>query len=162
MALVVTWVLQLTPRAFGFVRSRWCCEVLALLLWRQCQLDVSRETIRRYLHRSGIVWRRPRPVLERRDPRRAEILAALRHLLLHLPDDETAVFEDEVDVQLNPKIGCMWMRRGQQAKVVTPGDNAKCYLAGSLHWRTGKLLTTEGAKRDGALFVKHLHELRRK
>src|SRR5262249_56595505 len=33
-AVVVTWVLQATPRAFGLLRSRWCCEALALLLWR--------------------------------------------------------------------------------------------------------------------------------
>ncbi len=83
-------------------------------------------------------------------------------MLLTLPDDETVVFQDEVDVNLNPKIGCMWMAKGKQAEVATPGDNAKCYLAGSLHWRTGALFTTRGAKRDGALFVAHLHELRRK
>jgi putative transposase len=162
VAVVVTWVLQATPRAFGFLRSRWCCEVLALLLWRQYRLDVSRETVRRALHRAGLVWRRPRPVLRRPDPRRADILAELRHLLRHLPDDETAVFEDEVDLHLNPKIGCMWMRKGRQAAVVTPGDNEKRYLAGSLHWRTGTLITTTGAKRDGALFVAHLHDLRRR
>jgi transposase len=101
-------------------------------------------------------------VLDRPDPRRQEILRDLRQLLRHLPDDETAVFEDEVDINLNPKIGCMWMPRGRQARVVTPGDNAKRYLAGSLHWRTGKLLTTTGDKRDGALFVRHLHDLRRR
>src|SRR5262249_8698786 len=33
-AVLVHWVLQLTPRAFGFVRSRWCCAVLALALWQ--------------------------------------------------------------------------------------------------------------------------------
>lgn len=162
LAVVVTWVLQATPRAFGFLRSRWCCEVLALLLWQQYRLDLSRETVRRALHRAGIVWRRPRPVLRRQDPDRAATLAKLRGLLLDLPDDETAVFEDEVDLNLNPKIGCMWMRRGQQAQVVTPGDNAKGYLAGSLHWRTGALITTTGPKRDGALFVAHLHALRRR
>ena len=99
---------------------------------------------------------------ERRDPNYEAILADLRSLLLHLPEDETVVFQDEVDLNLNPKIGCMWMRRCQQAEVVTPGDNKKCYLAGSLHWRTGTLLTTKGPKRDGALFVRHLHELRRR
>src|SRR5262249_5906842 len=159
IAVVVTWVLQATPRAFGFVRSRWCCDVLALLLWRQYHLDVSRETVRQGLHRARIVWRRPRPGLRRPDPRRAGNPGALRQLLLHLPDDETAVFEDEVDINLNPKIGCRWMSRGQQAEVVTPGDNEKNYLAGSLHWRTGALITTRGAKRDGALFVAHLHAL---
>ncbi len=162
LALVVGWVTEQTPRAFGFLRSRWCCEVVALLLWRRHRLDVSRETIRRHLHQADIVWRRPRPVVRRADPDREQVLAGLRRLLRDLPDDETAVFEDEVDVNLNPKIGCMWMRRGQQAAVVTPGDNAKRYLAGSLHWRTGTLLTTAGDKRNGALFVAHLHELRRR
>jgi putative transposase len=162
VALVVCWVTEQTPRVFGFVRSRWCCEVLALLLWRHYGLAVSRETIRRHLHQADIVWRRPRPVLRRQDPDRQQRLADLRQLLLELPDDETAVFEDEVDVNLNPKIGCQWMRRGQQAAVVTPGDNEKRYLAGSLHWRTGVLFTTTGPKRDGKLFVAHLHELRRR
>jgi putative transposase len=157
-AVVVTWVTTQTPRAFGYLRSRWCCATAALLLWREYQVDVSRETVRRWLHQHDVVWRRPRPVLQRRDPQRQEILTRLRQLLRELPDDETAVLEDEVDVALNPKIGCRWMRRGQQAAVVTPGDNAKGYLAGSLHWRTGLLITTRGPKRDGALFVRHLEE----
>ena len=160
--VVVGWVTGQTPRAFGFLRSRWCCEVLALLLGRQHGIEVSRETIRRHLRQADIVWRRPRPVLKRQDPDREQILAGLRRLLRELPDDETAVFEDEVDINLNPKTGCMWMRRGQQAEVVTPGDNAKRYLAGSLHWRTGALLTTAGDRRDGKLFVAHLHDLRRR
>lgn len=159
---VLTWVTFETPRAFGFLRSRWCCEVLVLLLAQWFTLDVSRETIRRHLHAAGMVWRRPRPVLRRQDPDRESILTRLRALLQHLPEDETAVFQDEADLQLNPKIGSMWMPHGVQAEVVTPGDNEKRYLAGSLHWRTGRLITTLGQKRDGKLFVAHLHELRRR
>jgi putative transposase len=163
LAVIVGWVTEQTPRAFGLLRSRWCCEVVVLLLWRLHRLDVSRETVRRHLHQAGLVWRRPRPVLRREDPDRARILAELRDLLRDLPDDETAVFEDEVDVNLNPKIGCMWMRRGQQAEVVTPGDNAKRYLAGSLHWRTGALLAPlTGPSRNGKLVAAHLEELCRR
>jgi putative transposase len=158
-ALVVAWLKGFTPRAFGFLRSRWCCETLALLLWQLHRVDVSRETVRRWLHREDLVWRRPRPVLRREDPQRQARLDKIRALLRHLPDDETAVFEDEVDLELNPAIGCMWMGRGQQAEVVTPGDNDKCYLAGSLHWRTGLLITTVGPKRDAGLFVRHLEDL---
>lgn len=161
-ALAVEWVTQKLPRDFGFLRSRWCCEVVALLLWRLYQVEVSRETVRRWLHREQIVWRRPRPVLRKQDPDRAAILTRLRKLLLELPEDETVVFQDEVDVNLNPKIGCMWMRQGVQAEVVTPGNNEKTYLAGSLHWRTGKLFVTPGERRDGELFVRHLHDLRRR
>jgi hypothetical protein len=118
------------------------------------------ETVRRWLHRADLVWRRPRPVVHRPDPRRQAKLRALRGLLSGLPADQTAVFQDEVDVNLNPKIGSMWMRRGQQAELETPGDNAKRYLAGSMNWRTGTVLTTEGTKRDGKLFVRHLEDLR--
>jgi putative transposase len=161
-ALVVAWVLRLTPRAFGLCRSRWCCQTLALLLWRQHGLGVSRETVRRWLHQADIVWRRPRPVMGRADPERGAILQRLRALLRDLPDDETAVFEDEVDLSLNPEVGCTWMARGQQAVLPTPGDNDKCYLAGSLHWRTGALFQTVGPRRDGVLFARHLDELRRR
>ena len=159
--LVVDWVTRHTPRAFGFFRSRWCCALLALVLRRDYAVDVGRETIRRWLHQEDLVWRRPRPVLGRTDPDKEAILQELRALLRDLPDDETVVFQDEVDLNLNPDIGNMWMYRGAQAKITTPGDNAKCYLAGSLHWRTGVLFTTEGPHRDAALFVKHLHQLRR-
>jgi putative transposase len=161
-SVVVHWVSQWTPRAFGLWRSRWCCAAVVFLLWQHYRVAVSPETIRRQLHQAGLVWRRPRPVLDRRDPDFAEKMQGLRQLLQNLPADETVVFEDEVDVNLNPKIGSMWMFRGRQAEVVTPGDNVKCYLAGSLHWRTGHLLTTYGPHRDGKLFVQHLHDLRRR
>src|SRR5262245_61678400 len=161
-ALVVDWVGRLTPRAFGWLRSRWCCAVLALTLWQEHQVAVSRETVRRWLHRAAFVWRRPRPVLRPKDPLREAKLQALRQLLAGLPQDEVAVFEDEVDINTNPKLGSMWMRRGQQAEVETPGTNQKRYLAGSVNWRTGALIITEGPKRDGELFVRHLDELRRR
>jgi len=160
--VLLEWVLTCTPRAFGFLRSRWCCAVLVLVLWQEYRVKVSRETVRRWLHRADLVWRRPRPTLRRQDPDQQAKLEQLRTLLRDLPADETAVWQDEVDLNLNPKIGSMWMRRGQQAEVPTPGDNVKRYLAGSLHWRTGTLIGTEGPARNSELFVRHLDELRRR
>jgi putative transposase len=73
------------------------------------------------------------------------------------------MFQGEVDVHLNPKIGSCWMLRGQQAKVVTPGNNVKRHLAGSLVWRTGALLVSPpGSQRNARLFVAHLDDLRRR
>jgi len=160
--VAVRWVMERSPRDFGFLRSRWTCAVVAWLLLTSFQLAVSRETVRRWLHQADLVWRRPRPVLRRQDPDRQSKLRTLRRLLKGLPADEVAVFEDEGDLNTNPKIGSMWMRKGQQAAVETPGDNQKRYLAGSMNWRTGTLWLTEGAKRDGALFVRHLDDLRRR
>src|SRR5207253_8811811 len=59
IALVVTGVLQGTPRVFGLVRSRWCCQTLAWLLWQEHRVAVSRETIRRWLHPGALVGPRP-------------------------------------------------------------------------------------------------------
>jgi transposase len=160
--LVVTWVRTLTPRDFGYCRSRWSCATLAVVLCDVRHVTVSAETVRRWLARHAIVWRRPRPVLGPRDPRRASKLRKIRELLRDLPADEAAVFQDEVDLNLNPEIGCMWMERGRQAEVVTPGNNVKRYLAGSLSWRSGEMVVTEGARRDAALFVRHLDDLRRR
>ncbi len=159
--LLVTRVKTLTPRDFGYCRSRWSCATLAVVLRDTRRVRVSDDTVRRMLLGQGMVWRRPRPVLGPRDARRAYRLRQIRELLRDLPPDEAAVFQDEVDLNLNPEIGCMWMPRGEQAQVVTPGTNVKRYLAGSMSWRTGELVETLGPRRDAALFVAHLDDLRR-
>jgi transposase len=163
-ALVVRWVLTCSPADFRFARSRWSCEAAAVVLRVDYRVKVGRETVRLWLRSAGLVWRRPRPTIRPKDPDREAKLRALRALLHGLPADETAVFMDEVDVNLNPKVGCTWMRRGEQAVVETPGTNEKRYLAGSIHWRTGRVILTEGLPKEGrsaALFCRHLDDLRR-
>jgi len=77
-----------------------------------------------------------------------------------LPRRHVAVYEDEVDIHLNPKIGLDWMVRGQQKEVVTPGANEKRYLAGALDVRTGLLTWVEGERKASALFIALLGQLR--
>ncbi len=43
------------------------------------------------------------------------------------------------------KIGADWQLRGQQKRVVTPGQQ-KCYLAGALHSGTGKVSYVSNSK----------------
>jgi putative transposase len=163
-AVVVRWVLTLSPTQFQFARSRWSCEAAAVVLREDYRVTVGRETVRLWLREAELVWRRPRPTIRPKDPDREKKLRVLRALLKGLSGDETAVFMDEVDVNLNPKVGCQWMKRGEQAAVETPGNNEKRYLAGSIHWRTGRVILTEGKKKEGrgaALFCRHLDDLRR-
>jgi transposase len=160
---IVRWLTQQTPRDFGYFRTRWSCAALAETLAWETGERVSGETVRRALHRVGWVWRRPRPVVGLTDPDYAIKLRRIHELLANLSADETAVFQDEVDVHLNPKIGSCWMRRGQQAKVVTPGNNEKRHVAGSLHWRTGRLLASQPTtRRNSELFLQHLDDLRQR
>jgi transposase len=163
--LVVRWVTTLAPADFGFVRGRWTCEAVAVVLREDYRVGVSRGTVRRHSHPAGLVWRRPRPVLGPKGPAHAYKLGRIRRLLRELPPDEVAVSQDEVDINTNPKVGAMWMRRGRQAEVPTPGNNVKRYLAGSPSWRSEELVLTEGHPGQGRntdLFLAHLGELRRR
>lgn len=69
-------------------------------------------------------------------------------------------YEDEVDIHLNPKIGADWKIRGQQNRVVTPGQNEKYYLVGSLHSGTGNVSYVGGNSKSSALFISLLKRLK--
>ena len=142
-----------------------CCEAIALVMLCEHEVEVRGETVRRRLHEGGLVYRRPRPTLGPTDEEREAKLDKLRELIAGLPSDETAVFQDEFDINTSPRNGSMWMVKGRQAKVETPGDNEKRYLSGSIHWRTGQVFLTEGRPRQGrdtALFLARLDDLRRR
>jgi DDE superfamily endonuclease len=71
------------------------------------------------------------------------------------------VYEDEVDIHLNPKIGLDWMVQSQQKEVDTPGKNEKRYLAGALDVRTRVVIWVEGERKTSYLFLDLLDKLRR-
>ena len=133
--VVVEWVTKQAPRDFGFLRSRWCCEAVALLMLRAPPRR-GQPRDRPPLAASRATWSTagPGPIVGPKDPERQAKLDALRALLAGLPADETAVFQDEVDINTNPKIGSMWMVRGSRPTVETPGNNEKRYISGSIHW----------------------------
>jgi len=163
VAMVIRWVTLRSPTDFGFVRSRWTCGTIAVLLQERWQERVGRETIRRWLHQEDLVWRRPRPVLGPKDPARAAKLRKLRTLLAELPAAEVAVFQDEVQLDLNPKVGSAWMLKGCQAEVITPGDNVRRHLAVSVLAGTGNLVVSDPTRRrNSAQFVAHLADLCRR
>jgi transposase len=128
-AVVAEWVLKYTPQDFGFLRTRWCCGGLVLVLLETYELQVSQETVRRWLHQERIVWRRPRPVVGPRDPQREEKLHLPHQLLASLPANEIAVFQDEVDISIPiPRLaqcGCVWATKPQSCPR-EPTRNATC------------------------------------
>jgi putative transposase len=163
LIIVLRWLLSHTPPDFEFFRQRWSCEMLSILLRQEHGIRLSPETVRRGLKRMDFVWRRPRPVIGLKDPDYAAKVRAIRQLLAQLPSSETAVFQDEVDIHLHPKIGSPWMVRGEQAEVITPGDHMKRHLAGSLVYRTGSLLVSSPTtRRNARMFLAHLDDLRRR
>jgi transposase len=149
------------PQNHGHRRPTWTRELLLLTLIKLGFTKVHVATLSRALALIRARRGRPRPTVacpwsKRRKARRLE---KIRELIAGLPSDEAAVYEDEVDIHLNPKIGYDWMGYAQQKEVKTPGKNVKRYLAGALDVRTGELHWVEGQKKDSWLFVELLGKL---
>lgn len=145
-------LLKATPRTYGWCRTRWSCATLALTLQAKRGVAISAETMRRWLHEIGWVWKRAKLVAKDDDPHRVERLARIRSVFEHLKRCEAMVFADELDIHLLPKVGCAWMPQGTQLAVMTPGQNQKHYLAGALDLATGTLLHCLGTRKTNVLF----------
>jgi transposase len=150
----VAEVLRRTPQDFGWMRPTWTRELICLQMKRDGWPVVSVWTMGRTLARIGARLGLPKPVVLCPWPRDARLarLAEIRQLEQRASAREPVLYSDEVDVNLNPKIGRDWMLRGEQRRVVTPGKNQKFYLAGALDIRSGKLHTTGAARKDAPLF----------
>lgn len=154
-------LVQLSTQALGYQRSRWSTELMALELKRSWQLSLHASTKRCWLPRLGIVWRRPAPTLHIRDPHKEAKMTVINEALARCSIDYPVFYEDEVDIQLNPKLGADWMLRANQKKVVTPGQNRKHYIAGALHAGTGNVTYVASDSKDTDLFLSLIKTLKR-
>jgi transposase len=124
------------PWTFGYPESGWTVGGLLRHLRQRFRLLVSRSTLRRALPRAGFVWGRPKLILpQRRDPTADAKVAHLTSVLA----DPTAIIlaEDECEMMLLPVVRATWHRRGEQPQVLTPGQNRKRPIFGTVNLRTG-------------------------
>jgi transposase len=151
------------PQEFGWRRPTWTREMLVETLRKRTGVAMHVTTMSRALKMIRARRGRPRPVVGCPWSKRAKNkrLSSIRAMLRSLPRRHVAVYVDEVDIHLNPKIGLDWMVRGQQKEVVTPGKNVKRYLAGAMNAVTGELVWVEGMQKRSLLFIDLLGRLLR-
>ncbi|HGE1779645.1 TPA: IS630 family transposase [Salmonella enterica subsp. enterica serovar Typhimurium] len=154
-------LVQRSPKDFGWLRSRWSTELLALVINRLFDVTLHRSTLHRYLRQADMVWRRAAPTLKIKDPHYEEKRLVIDHALAQEQTAHPVFYQDEVDIDLNPKIGADWMPKGQQKRIATPGQNQKHYLAGALHSGTGRVHYVSGSSKSSDLFISLLETLRR-
>ena len=147
-----------SPRCFGYLAACW---TVALLVWHLTQRfkgSVSPSTLRRALDQADFVWGRPKLVLAKRpDPDGPAKLARLETVLAE--PEATLIAADECEMQLLPLVRAMWHRRGQQPKVVTPGQNRKRPIFGGVNLRTGLWHYHLTSRKRGIEFIAFLAEL---
>ena len=158
---VLDEVVRSSPLDHGWRRPTWTRELLVKTMVRKTGVRIHVGTMSRAL---GLIQARrgkPRPRVECpwHPAAKTRRLNKIAHLVASLPRHEVAVYEDEVDIHLNPKIGLDWMGLGQQKDVMTPGQNEKRYLAGALDVRTRQLHWVEAEKKDAWLFMDLLKRL---
>ena len=119
------------PASVGRASGVWTALTLKLYLFVREGVALSGTSVRRLLLALRFRWRRPtlaRPADLEAGPKLWRLAAAL----LSAPVDAVVLALDECDVHLLPALRALWMRRGQQAEVMTPGLNRKRGIFGAL------------------------------
>jgi transposase len=128
------------PRQIGKPFSVWTCLDLAKELAERKLAEVCTETVRRHLRK--LEYRVIRPVLSINSPDPDYEIKA-QHLMQCQEQARKGamilLYEDEVDLNLLPGVIRCWTKRGQQRKVLTPGQNQKRYGFGAVNFISGQL-----------------------
>jgi transposase len=125
------------PARHGYLFGYWTIVTLVGHLAQRCGLCLSRATVRRTLLALEFRWCRPRHELPS-DPAAASIMWQLCERLLQLPSEAVVLALDECDVHLLPVLRAMWMPKGRQMRIPTPGTNRKRTVFGALDLVTGQ------------------------
>lgn len=151
-----------SPQDHGWHRPTWTRELLAKTLLKETGVSLSVTTIQRMLVTLRARWGMPRPIVACpwKKGRRLRRMRRIRALLGNLPSGEIAFYQDEADVDLNPKLGRDWMLFNTQKLVLTPGKNQKRYLAGALSSDGRELHVVSGRTKNSKLFLDLLAKLR--
>jgi transposase len=160
-ARTVAWILESTPREFFHRRPTWTRRLLVETAAAYTGVTVSVTTMGRLLNRLGVRRGRPKPTAPCpwSESARKQRVAAIHALVDALPPDQAAVWEDEADVDLNPRIGFDYMLPGTQREVPTPGRNVKRYFAAAMDAKTERLVWARGERKNSRLFIGLLKKL---
>jgi transposase len=149
-----------TPQDYGWQRTTWTLELLALQLLEDTGVRLSESHLGCVLRQEKCRRGRPRPALRIPVRGRRKVLENIKHLVNNASQEEEVLYLDEADIDLNPRIGLTYIKRGQQPLILTPGKNVKYYIAGALNARTGRVLYSHGPRKNSELFVHALDILR--
>ncbi len=148
--------LDKSPKDFGWQRSSWTLELFSLQLREDLGVQISPAYLSQILRQEKCRRGRPRPALRIPVKGRREILDNIEKLVAQASSEHEVLYFDEADVDLNPRIGLTYIKRGEQPLVLTPGKKVKYYIGGALNSRTGTVLYAHGPRKNSDLFIDSL------
>jgi putative transposase len=150
-----------SPQDFGWQRTTWTLELLSVQLTLDAGVRLSASHVRNVLLANQVRRGRPRVGLRIPVRGRRRILNEIDRLVESANAEDEVFYVDEADIDLNPRIGPTYMRRGKQLVVLTPGKNVKRYVAGALNARSGKVVHAVAERKNSELFLALVDALRR-
>lgn len=147
------------PKVLGWQRSTWTLELLARQLYEDTGVQLSPSHLRTVLRQEKCRRGRPRPALRIPVRGRRKTLDNIERLVEQACSEHEVFYLDEADIDLNPRIGLTYIKRGEQPLVLTPGKNVKYYIGGALNARTGTVLYAHGPRKNSDLFIDSLYVL---
>ncbi|MEW5562632.1 IS630 family transposase [Enterobacter asburiae] len=106
-----------SPGDFGYQRSRWSTELLAIKINEITGCALHAGTVRRWLPSAGLVWRRAAPTLCIRDPNKDEKMAAIHKALGECSAEHPVFYEDEVDIHKSRETQ-RWLKKNPKFRVI--------------------------------------------
>ena len=149
-----------SPPCSGQVQTCWSVALLTAFLAQRFRLVLSYASVRRYLHRMGWRWARPRlaparkpdECAEAKQTALAQATEQARHGLAHL------LYLDESDLHLLPLIRSMWMK-GPRRRIPTPGTNRRRAFFGALDAKSGQWFFADHERKLAVHLVAFLQRL---
>ena len=155
-------IVRHSPRDFGWARSTWTVELVALEVRKRFGVRPRRRLMGRLLRKAGCRRILPKLTIRKAPSDRRARIGRLADTLLAVPDDEVILYADEMDLHLKPKVGADWNAPGQRKSLPTPGQNRKRFLAGAWEPETRELIVVDGKSKASDLFIdlcEHLVEV---
>lgn len=146
---------------WGHRRPTWTLRLLITSMTELTGITISPTTMSRLLKRLRVRSKvvkalTPCPWSEKARKRRVE---QVHRMISRQRPDEAAVWEDETDIDLNPRIGRDWMPPGVRRTVMTPGKNVKHQFAAAMDAKTRRVIWADGPKKNSGLFIALLVKL---
>jgi transposase len=128
------------PSCFGYVSAIWTIAALSRHLAARCRLHLSTWKVRQLLRALRYRFTRPKHAPRRVDPEREQVHQELgRRIGEARRAGARVLVEDETDIRLFPVLRRMWLRIGEQLRLIAPQQNEKRTIFGTIEIETGEV-----------------------
>jgi transposase len=147
------------PYTFGYVFAIWSIATLCQHLASRCSLKLSHWLLRQRLARLRYRFRRPKIAPRKEDPQGAEIHQQIGRRIKEATASTVILVEDETDIRLFPVLRRMWMRIGQQVKLIAPMRNQCRTIFGAIEINSGEVFHRTYSRKRTVEMISYLEDL---